>query len=213
MKIFKNTPKKEMHLFFVMAFFQICGLVGILFVNKEITLSLTPYNLMIATFCILFVHHENKKIIFFLLIASIIGFSSEYVGIHYGFPFGEYQYGKMLGYKLLDVPVIIGINWFILSISCAGISGKVFNKPIYRMLCGSSLMIILDMAIEPIAPALDFWEFKGGVAPLQNYLGWFAISFIIQGIYLKLNINFSSFFSIFIFLTQIGFFVLLQFLM
>ena len=44
-------------------------------------------------------------------------------------------------------------------------------------------MIFMDILIEPIAPILDYWEFSGTKAPLQNYIGWGLTSIITQFIY------------------------------
>ena len=38
-------------------------------------------------------------------------------------------------------------------------------------------MTLLDAVIEVSAPRFDFWEFEGGVVPLQNYIAWFCIAF------------------------------------
>lgn len=212
MKIFKEAPKKEIHLFFIMAFFQICGLFGILFLDRELTLSLTPQNLLITTFCIIFIYPKKKKIFLFFIISFLIGFSFEALGVNYGLIFGNYTYGNVLGYKIFGVPIMIGINWFFLSICCGGISDKVFNGTTSRLILGSLLMVLIDIMIEPLAPILDFWEFNGGTAPIQNYIGWFTIAFFIQYIYQKMTINFSPIFSILVFGTQMGFFILLMFL-
>ena len=41
---------------------------------------------------------------------------------------------------------------------------------------GTSLMLFLDLLMEPLAPILDFWVFEGKEAPLQNYLGWTVVA-------------------------------------
>ena len=107
---------------------------------------------------------------------------------------------------------MIGVNWFFLSISCGGISDIFYKKLIHKVLLGSFLMVFLDILIEPLAPVLNFWEFEGGIAPIKNYIGWFITSFVIQLIYQKMKINFSPLFSVLIYLTQMGFFILLLFL-
>ena len=210
--MFNNVPKKELHLFYVMAFFQICGLIGILFVDRNLTLSLTPQNLLITTFCIFFIYEKKIKMLRFFIFACLIGFLVETIGVNFGIIFGNYTYGKVLGYKVLNVPLMIGVNWFFLSISCGGISDIFFEKLIPKVMLGSFLMVFLDILIEPLAPVLNFWEFEGGIAPIKNYIGWFITSFLIQLIYQKMKINFSPLFSILIYLTQMGFFILLLFL-
>lgn len=210
--MFINVPKKELHLFYVMAFFQICGLIGILFVDRNLTLSLTPQNLMITTFCIFFIYEKKIKMLRFFIFACLIGFLIEAIGVNFGIIFGNYNYGKVLGYKVLDVPLMIGVNWFFLSISCGGISDIFYKKLIHKVLLGSFLMVFLDILIEPLAPVLNFWEFEGGIAPIKNYIGWFITSFVIQLIYQRMKINFSPLFSILVYLSQMGFFILLFFL-
>ena len=86
------------------------------------------------------------------------------------------------------------------------------NSLIPKVLLGSLLMVFLDILIEPLAPVLNFWEFEGGIAPIKNYIGWFMTSFLIQLVYQKMKINFSPLFSVLIYLTQMGFFILLLFL-
>ena len=210
--MFNNVPKKELHLFYVIAFFQICGLIGILFVDRNLTLSLTPQNLLITTFCIFFIYEKKIKMLRFFIFACLIGFLVEAIGVNFGIIFGNFTYGKVLGFKVLDVPLMIGVNWFFLSISCGGISDIFFKELIAKVLLGCLLMVFLDILIEPLAPVLNFWEFECGIAPIKNYIGWFMTSFLIQLVYQKMKINFSPLFSILIYLTQMGFFILLLFL-
>ena len=47
-------------------------------------------------------------------------------------------------------------------------------------------MLVLDLLIEPVAPLLGFWIFDSPVAPLQNYIGWFAIG-VIHSNYLSIE--------------------------
>jgi putative membrane protein len=40
-------------------------------------------------------------------------------------------------------------------------------------------MVGLDLIIEQVAPLCNFWYWKNGIIPLQNYIAWFIISFLI----------------------------------
>ena len=210
--MFLNAPRKEMQLFFLIAFFQICGLIGVLFISRDLTLSLTPQNLLVTTFSIFFIYKDKIKMLRFFIFAFSIGFLVEVIGVNYGIIFGNYTYGTVLGFKVLNVPLMIGVNWFFLSIACGGISDMIFSRLLTRIFFASFLMVLLDLLIEPLAPVLNFWEFEGVVAPIKNYIGWFITSFVIQLIYQKMKINFSPLFSVLIYLTQMGFFILLLFL-
>lgn len=48
---------------------------------------------------------------------------AEILVVSYGIIFGNYKYGEILGYKVLGVPLIIGINWCILTL----IKGAIFT--------------------------------------------------------------------------------------
>jgi uncharacterized membrane protein len=39
------------------------------------------------------------------------------------------------------------------------------------------LMVALDVLIEPVAVALDFWQWENAVIPIQNFVMWFANGF------------------------------------
>ena len=48
-------------------------------------------------------------------------------------------------------------------------------------------MVSLDLVMEPVAPVLDFWTFKSGLASFQNYFGWSLVSFPLHFFYHKVN--------------------------
>jgi len=111
-----------------------------------------------------------------------IGFIAEWLGVKFGFLFGDYSYGANLGMKLDDVPIIMGINWVILSLATRGIIQRFFKLPVMKILVSSVLMVSLDILIEPLAPQLDYWSFDTMVAPLSNYIGWLIYSILIQSL-------------------------------
>ena len=102
---------------------------------------------------------------------------AEVLGVNYGYIFGEYIYLDNLGMKIMGVPLLIGIQWVILSFVTGSFAHYFFkNKRIKSICLGVFLMILLDFLIEPVAPDLGFWVFESEVAPLQNYVGWFLIA-------------------------------------
>jgi len=111
-----------------------------------------------------------------------IGFMAEWLGVKFGFLFGDYSYGANLGMKLDDVPIIMGINWVILSLASRGIIQRFFKVPVMKILVSSVLMVSLDILIESLAPQLDYWSFDTMVAPLSNYIGWLIYSILIQSL-------------------------------
>ena len=103
--------------------------------------------------------------------------------------FGTYEYGENLGYKVGGVPLMICVNWGVLTVVTADV-GKYIHKNIWiRSAIGGLLMMLLDVAIEVSAPRFDFWEFEGGHVPVQNYIGWFVVAFIAHAIFQRFEIN------------------------
>ena len=141
-----------------------------------------------------------------------IGFIAEWLGVKFGFLFGDYSYGANLGMKLDDIPIIMGINWVILSLATRGIIQRFFKFPVIKILVSSVLMVSLDVLLEPLAPQLDYWSFDTMVAPLSNYMGWLIYSLLIQ-ILLEL-VQFKGHFmiSLHILIIQLLFFGSLYFL-
>ena len=169
---------------FIIWLFHLCGMVGISYGNKEFFLAFTPINLFIS-FVLLFVNQkqlESKELKSAFLI-FFIGMISEMLGVYYGLIFGDYVYLDNLGVKILGVPVLIGVNWIILTFITGSLSSFIFKNKYVSILMGAILMIGLDLLIEPVAPLLGFWIFDLQKVPLQNYLGWFVIGMITQALF------------------------------
>lgn len=169
---------------FIIWLFHLCGMVGISYGNKDFFLAFTPINLFIS-FVLLFVNQkqlESKELKSAFLI-FFIGMVSEILGVNYGLIFGDYVYLDNLGVKILGVPVLIGVNWIILTFITGSLSSFIFKNKYVSILMGAILMIGLDLLIEPVAPLLGFWIFDLQKVPLQNYLGWFVIGMITQALF------------------------------
>ena len=145
---------------FIIWLFHLCGMVGISYGNKDFFLAFTPINLFIS-FVLLFVNQkqlESKELKSAFLI-FFIGMVSEILGVNYGLIFGDYVYLDNLGVKILGVPVLIGVNWIILTFITGSLSSFIFKNKYVSILMGAILMIGLDLLIEPVAPLLGFWIF------------------------------------------------------
>ena len=87
----------------------------------------------------------------------------------------------------------------------ANLAGHILSK----IFLGIGLMLLLDAVIEPIAPLLDFWEFIGGLAPAQNYIGWFLTALPLHLFYHLFKVEIKGTFTHHLFLLQIVFFTIL----
>ena len=198
---------------FVIWLFHVCGMIGISYGNKDLFLSFTPVNLIISFF-LLFVNQIQitQREILSVFTIFLIGMICEILGVNYGYIFGDYVYLDNLGTKVFGVPILIGINWIILTFITGSISSYIFKKNLkFSILFGAIFMILLDLIIEPVAPLLGFWIFDLPSVPLQNYVGWFLIGLATQFIYQKFVVNKEIPFSANLLLANIVFFSFLNF--
>ena len=199
---------------FIIWLFHICGLLGIIYGNREWFIAFTPINLFVS-FALLFINQvelERKNLLAGLAI-FLIGMISEILGVQYGLIFGDYIYLNNLGFKILGVPIMIGINWIILTYITGSFSNYIFNtNKKAAIVFGAVLMVVLDLLIEPVAPEMGFWAFDSIFAPLQNYIGWFIIGLLVQGIFHYSTYKKDTTFSFHLLLVQIFFFTVLNFI-
>jgi bisanhydrobacterioruberin hydratase len=189
--------------------FHLSGIIGILYGNSEWFISATPLNLSL-NFALLLINCKGHKWFFPMVVLGFLtGMITEILGVQWGWIFGDYQYGEALGYKIFGVPLLIGINWSLLTIITAAIAQQFYQNIFMRIIIGVGLMIFLDLLIEPIAPELDFWVFDGGEAPLQNYIGWAAVALFLQAVFHYFKISIVGWFPHQLYLLQIIFFTLL----
>jgi len=200
--------------FYLLIAIYTAGLIGLSAAQTQsLFQQLTPFNLLLSGMILFhFETTKNKPYFVFLIICIVLGFSIEVIGVKTGFIFGEYNYSNVLGPRLLDVPIIIGLNWVIL-VYCSGILAKSLVQNIYiRAFIGSSLMTLLDFFIEPVAVALNFWQWEAESIPMKNYLAWFVFSYALVFLYLKILPNSSNPIAIRLLLIIISFFILLNFI-
>lgn len=190
---------------------HIAGVIGLNTSYRNLFLALTPANLLLSSVLLLLNHKEfNKSFLLFILISFLSGFFIEVIGVNTGLIFGNYTYETALGFKILNVPVIIGVNWFILIYSAGIICDKIKSNIYIKSLIGAFMLVILDVLIERIAPEYHFWSWDQGIIPLQNYLAWFVVSFLIILTFYKLNFTKTNKLAPSLFIIQLVFFTLLD---
>lgn len=209
--------------------FHLIGLVGILVFNSSVIVNATPLNLLLSAGLLIYTQQEKRRNFYiFLIITIVTGFTAEVIGVNTSLLFGNYNYGNVLGSKWLEVPIIIGLNWFII-MYCCGISTNTllnklltkievttaapltFLKAISVITDAATLAVLFDILIEPVAIKLGFWHWNGdGSIPIYNYICWIIISLILITVFHLLKFNKQNKFAINLLMIQFMFFLLLR---
>ncbi len=194
------------YLLYFLILVYVSGSIGFV-VNPAFFSPFTPYTLLLT--CLVFLIHSplaDKKFLIAFFSIAFLGFIIEVIGVKTGLVFGKYSYGDGLGIKLLEVPLIISINWAMLI--CAGIRiiSGIFANKITVLLVAALLVTLIDLLIEQVAPKLDFWQFEGGLPGLHNYLGWIGVAFFTSYFFYPTIIKGNRSVSFIILILQIIFF-------
>ena len=197
---------------FLVWLFHLSGLIGIYLGYEDWFISKTPLNLFLSGLLFIWIYPlSGKKAWLLFLLCGLLGIAAEWIGVHTGWLFGDYTYGENLGPKIFEVPLLIGLNWALLTFITGNLSRLWLQNRKLQMLAGALLMLLLDFFMEAAAPHFDYWEFKGGIAPLWNYVCWFLLAFLLQGIFQKTEQAGNSRFSAQLLLAQLVFFIAMFF--
>lgn len=163
---------------FLLIVVYLVGIIAVIAGMADSLMQLTPYNLLFATGILLYNAVQiNRTYLFWFALIAVAGYLLELAGITTGIIFGTYTYGSGLGFKLAEVPLIIGINWSVLVFSTAAILAKTAWGLPLKSAVAASMMVLYDVLLEPVAIRFDFWSWAGGPVPLQNYIAWWIIAF------------------------------------
>jgi uncharacterized membrane protein len=191
--------------------FHITGFVGLAFSeNPEFYLQFTPLTLLLtAALLLAFQPGKGAGFWVFCFVISLLGYWVEVIGVHTGLLFGHYQYGTTLGPQLLEVPLLIGLNWLVLTYVCGNLARYLPLPELARTLLAALLMVGFDLCMEPVASPYGFWHWTADVIPKINFRDWFIISCLMQMIFNRTSFVKHNALVPLVYLTQLLFFFLL----
>jgi len=205
---------------------HLAGAAGAILGLGDLFGRLTPFNLVVMFGLVIWTLPEHSLRTFaFILLASLTGLLTEMVGVNTGLLFGNYTYGDTLGPKLNGVPVLIGLNWFIVVYASGMLATQIrtwlahhlhiHGKAVYSKWIGWSVIVdgaliatAFDWIMEPAAIRLGFWQWQGGTVPTLNYITWFVVSLFILFIFSLLKPR-SHAFAVNLLLIQAAFFLVI----
>lgn len=191
--------------------FHITGLLGLAFSSDPgFYQQFTPLTLLLSGGLLLAFQRDKSPAFWsFAISVSMLGFLVEVIGVHTGLFFGHYQYGETLGLKVMDVPVLISLNWFIMTYCCGMLARYLPLPEIARVLLAALLMVGFDACLEPVAGPYDFWHWTANVIPMQNFRDWFIFSCLMQLLFSRARfVKYNALVPL-LYLTQLLFFFLL----
>ncbi len=160
---------------------HISALIGIGLGYEDFFLPKSPFTLVYLFFmCVLFIPVADKKSVLLFASFFVTGFTVEWIGVHTGVLFGDYYYGKNIGPKIDEIPILIGANWAVLALTSHIISDKISSSIWIKSALGAGLMVGLDFFLEQICDYAGFWHFAGGAAGWFNYVCWFVVAYALQ---------------------------------
>ena len=187
------------------------GIAGLLYPPTQAFFqATTPFYLMLHVIVLVSFHrHFNRSFWVFAIFTFTVGYLVEVWGVQTGVPFGAYEYQKHLGPQFFGVPLMIGVNWFMLIYCCGMISEYLpVSKPI-KAAGGSLLMVAMDVVIEPVAIELELWLWEASHVPLQNYAAWFLISYVMLIVFQYASFQKTNPLASVVFIVLLAFFLLL----
>lgn len=174
--------KLETKIYAALTIIYIVGIVGLsLPQTQSLFISLSTVNIALAIGVLLYFHFKqtvtttNSRLFIIKAIGiAVAGFLLEVAGVKTGAIFGNYAYGAALGIKLLDVPLLIGLNWFFM-VYCSVQLARLFKRSLVpTALLAGLFMTAYDIVLEPNAIAFNYWQWANNSIPLQNYIAWFG---------------------------------------
>lgn len=188
------------------------GVIGIpICINRPGVFSVS-WVFLVASILLLAMFHRKFKWNELLPAIAIIllGYGAEVFGVNTGYLFGDYYYGGSLGIKVFSVPLIIGLNWLMLTYVTKIIAQQLISYRAMQVVVGSLLMVGYDFLLEIPAERLNMWHWINGAPDYHNFLGWFLVAAIAHILFINKDIEFKNKLALPLFVIQLCFFGLLS---
>ena len=193
--------------------FYTVGLAGFLIpLSYPYFEKLIPLVLILSFILLVIYHPKQSSYRLSILVFTgiyISGLIVEMIGVNTGIIFGVYSYGPNLGLKILNTPVIIGLNWLILVYTTSSLFEKINIHANYKILLASVSMLAYDIVLEQVAPFTGMWNWHEGNIPVRNYMAWFIIALIFHTLLKTVGIKTENAVSKNLFISQFVFFLIL----
>jgi uncharacterized membrane protein len=138
-----------------------------------------------------------RDIFVFFAIGVVVGNIVENIGLRSGFPFGHYYFTGVMGPKLFQVPIFLGLAYLgmgYLSWTTARVilgdarAAMVGSRVVALPLVAAFLMVAWDLGLDPVwATIVRAWVWRDGGSyfgvPLSNFFGWYINVYVIYQLF------------------------------
>jgi putative membrane protein len=123
-----------------------------------------------------------------VLVAGGGGLLAETVGVHTGFPFGDYRYTGTLGFEVLGVPALVPLAWVMMAWPALLVGRALAGGPWLVVPVGAWALASWDVFLDPQMVDAGHWVWAHpapglpGVAdvPLTNFAGWLVVAVLMM---------------------------------
>jgi uncharacterized membrane protein len=125
--------------------------------------------------------YGRRGVIALLGIGAGLGWAAEAIGVATGFPFGQYDYADTLGWKVVNVVVIVPLAWAMMAWP-ALVAGRRTRWPVPVAV---AILVTWDLFLDPQMVGAGHWAWaptswpKLHDIPVSNTLGWILTASLI----------------------------------
>lgn len=125
-----------------------------------------------------------------VVVTCLGGLGTEALGVATGLPFGHYDYGDALGWKLFGVPWVIPLAWTWMAWPAWLAAGVLARKRPARVPVAGMGLAAWDLFLDPQMVAERYWVWSGSFTglpgvpdvPVRNYLGWLLVAVVMMAL-------------------------------
>lgn len=170
----------------IIILFHVCGLIGIDRTQYASWFEQASWFTILLSFLLIIWCDEQESkgpLAIFMAFTFIIGMIVEIVGVRTAAIFGSYHYTPLLGLAVMGVPLMIGINWILMTYTTGAVVSLIDMPAWAKIIGGAILMTLSDSLLEGFAIRHHLWDWYDGNPPLQNFIAWFVVSLVLQGLF------------------------------
>jgi putative membrane protein len=184
---------------------HVAALIGIAAGYASFFLPQSPWTMLyLLLLLVIFFRIDSPRKLSLLIGFFLVGMTVEWLGVHTSLLFGEYKYLDNFGPKIDGIPLLIGVNWALLTFCTYRLSQGLSNNIFVKSILAASLMVVLDFFLEQVCEYAGFWLFTDG-AGWFNYLCWLVIAFVLQLIINKFRVKGDFQISLHLYIVQLVF--------